>query len=620
MFLLVTSVLALAIGPVLYRAAGAARWALSALDGFIMVAVAGLVVVHIVPHSVALAGPWALGLALLGFLGPGMIERYLHRAARTTHLATLVLACIGLMAHALFDGAALGSAAHGHGHDHEGSLLAIAVVLHRLPVGVTIWWLLRPASGLLVAAATLTGLGVATVAGYGLAGALAAHMDAAWVGMLQCLVAGSLLHVVVHRPPPVALPASTSLGRWLAGIGALIGGALVVSLSDTHLPAQGSEGEMFFNQTFLALALESAPALLLGFVLAGLLKVYLPHLSLRWMRSGRPSGEALRGMAFGLPLPICSCGVVPVYRSLIAAGVPTTAAMAFLVATPELGIDAILLSLPLLGGKLTLARVLAAALVAFVVGVLVGRWARSPSADAVSADAETQAPSGSRLAQTWQGIRFGLTELLDDVGPWLLLGLIIASLVEPLVEGAWFAALPEGLDVVLGALLGMPTYVCASGATPFVAVLLHKGISPGAALAFLLAGPATNITTFGILAKLHGRRIAIAFAAVLAGLAIAVGLAANALIGPVDTLPLHASAHESPSLLAMSSLAILAAMFALSLIRQGPRGFLGHVLAPLGSDDCHDHDHGHGHGHGHDHAHDRGTPAPAAEKSCCGGH
>ena len=612
MFLLVTSVLALVLGPALYRMADTARWTLLSLDGFIMAAVTGLVVVHIVPHSVAVAGPLALLLGLVGFLGPGVIERYLHRAARTAHQATLTLACFGLMVHAFFDGVALGAAGLGHAHHDEGSLLAVAVVLHRLPVAVTIWWLLRPSIGIVTAIGTLLGLAVATIAGYFAAGAAEVLMDAAWVAFLQTLVAGSLLHVVIHRPPPLSVPSSTGRSRLAAALGALAGVALVAILADTHLPLQRVSGEMNFRETFLTLTLESAPALLLGFILAGIIKVYLPQASLRWMRTGRATSESLRGVAFGLPLPICSCGVVPVYRSLIASGVPATAGMAFLVATPELGLDALLISLPLLGGELTLARALAATLVAFVVGAVIGKLADRSVTATASGYQTPAAIQGSTFRRLALGLRFGLGEVVDDVGPWLLLGLLVASLVEPMIDGYWFTTLPWGSDVLLFALIGMPTYVCASGATPLVAILIHKGISPGAALAFLLAGPAPNITTFGVLADMHGRKVAFAFAGAIALMATALGLLTNAALPSVEALALHESGDEDPSLLAMICLALLVVAFTLSFIRMGPRGFVNQVLTPHAHDDacddgCHSHDDHDHHSHdGHDH-HGHGT-------------
>jgi hypothetical protein len=617
---LIISLLALALGPVLYRLAGAARPTLSGLDGFTLVTISGLVVVHIIPHAVSEAGAPALVLALLGFLGPGLLERHLHRAARQTHMATVVLALAGLLVHSFLDGVALTVPIDPR--EGEVSLLAIAVVLHQLPVGITLWWLLGSSFGAGVATVTLVANATATALGFALGDASQAALDAQWLSVVQALVAGSLLHVVLHRPAPLSGPRGAAVtDRLSAGIGALAGAALVLYLADTHRPLHTEHGEIAFGPTFFTLALESAPALLLAFLLAGLVQVLLPAASLGWLRTGRPLGEAARGMAFGLPLPICSCGVIPVYASLVQQGVPLTAAMAFLVATPELGIDAVLISMPLLGAELTVIRVVCAAIVALLIGWLVGQFAgRSRTLAPATAAAQPVAMSWAQRIRS--GLRYGLVEIVDHTGPWLLLGLAIASLVEPMVHGDWLARLPWGADVLLFALLGMPSYVCASGATPLVAVLIHKGVSPGAAIAFLLTGPATNVTTFGILSRLHGARTALAFSGAIAGLTIGLGLLVNLLFPDGTGLALHEAVLEPQSTLAMSSLAVLSLVFMASVLRQGPRGFLAQVMAPFGAHDedaCgheHEHEHEHGRDHDHDHAHDRHDHAQQPADAC----
>jgi uncharacterized membrane protein YraQ (UPF0718 family) len=604
MFLLVTSLLALVVGPLLFRLADRAHWALLALDGFIMATVAGLVLVHIVPHSVTLAGPWALVLAVAGFLGPGLLEHHLHRAARTTHVATLALACVGLLVHEFFDGVALGVPASGHVHGDEGSILAIAVVLHRLPVAVTVWWLLRSSIGPRMAALTLCGLGLATVAGFAFAGAVAPLMEDAWVGFLQCLVGGSLLHVVIHRPPSLPAPPSTGRGHVYAGLGALLGVLVVGGLSDNHLPHQHVHGEMSFGEIFLTLALTSAPALLLGLLLAGLSKLYLPQASPRWLQTGRARTEALRGMLFGLPLPIGRAAVLPAYRSLAGAGAPVAAGVAFLLAMPALGLETILISLPLLGVEITIARVLAAGLVAVLVGTWLGHLARDPGAAPEALVAPAVARPDHHVTRLVTGLRLGMGAIVDDVGPWLLLGLVAAALAEPLLDGGsgqWLAQLPGGVDVLLFTLLGVPVYLSAAGATPLAAVLIHGGVSPGAALAFLLVGPAAHFAAFGVVAEMHGRRAALAFASAVVGLAVALGVLANALLGKGGGVALHDSAHEAPGAVEGACLAVLAVLLALSVLRLGPRGFIGQVLFPHSEEDDAIAGRAHAHAHGHDH-------------------
>jgi len=596
MTLLVLSLVALVAAPVIYRVADRASLALAALDGFIMVTIAGLAAVHIIPHSVEAGGPWVIALAIFGFLGPGWAEHAMHRSADRVHSATMVLAVFGLLLHGFFDGVGLAGPL-----EHE-SKLGIAVVLHRLPVAITLWWLLRPRDWRL-ASLVLFGLAVTTIGGFATADILAPMLASKGLAFVQALIAGSVLHVVVHRPPPTVMPSSVGRGRLVSGIGALVGFAAVVLFSSEHI-TDAVHVTSSFGRLFLMLALESAPALLLAFALAGVVQAVLPGMGLSWMRRGTAPSQSLRGVAFGLPLPICSCGVIPIYQSLIAQSVPATAAMAFLVATPELGVDAVLISLPLLGAEMTVMRVVAAVVIAMVVGVFVGRIADRHAGQGDKPH-EALKRNESFTKRLMAGLRYGFGEVVDHTGPWIALGIVLAALVGPVFDSPWLLGLPWGVDVIIFTLLGMPTYVCASGATPLVAVLLLKGGSPGAALAFLMAGPATNITTFGVLSKLHGRRLALAFGGTIAVLAIVLGMIVNVVVGEMGGLSLPALHSDDQSIVNVASLFILGVLFLLSVLRQGPRGFMAQVHSPFQDGHSHDHDHGsHDHGsHSHGHSH-----------------
>ena len=509
--LLVLSLLVLAAGPLIYQVTRIAGSMLALLDGFVFVAIGGLVLCFIVPSSVGQAGWWALGCVGVGLFLPSLIENRLHRLARPAHLVALLLGLTGIGLHAFVDGLALmGEGGH---HDH---MLPVTVILHRLPVGLTVWLLLRPVYGRRAAWSVLGLMGVLTAAGFYSSATVAHVVGSRGWGMFQALVAGSLLHVLVHRAYPVDARGG---GRVQSAVGGLAGLGLLWAITIDHgvEPALARAGSVFAT-----LAHESAPALLLAYLAAGMVYGLLPRASVAWLGRGRRWGQALRGMGFGLPLPICSCGVVPVYRSLARQGVPATAGLAFLVATPELSLDAVLISLPLLGGEFTALRVAAAATVAAAVGWWVGPKVATLAGEGEEAE-RGAAGWGERLRD---GLRTGLGEVVDATAPWILLGLALAALMDPLLQSSWVERLPAGAEVVFFALVGIPTYVCASGATPLVAVLLVKGVSPGAALAFLLTGPATNITTFGVLSALHGRRAALLFGGAVVGLSVGLGLAA----------------------------------------------------------------------------------------------
>ena len=257
-------------------------------------------------------------------------------------------------------------------------------------------------------------------------------------------------------------------------------------------------------------------------------------------------------------------------------GVPATAAMGFLVATPELGLDAILISIPLLGQDMTLARLGAAFLVALVTALIVGPMVKTPDPCPLHDETVKPLPLKNRLKA---GLEYGLIELFDHTMPWVLAGLLIAAWAEPMLGHEIFQQVPTEFQVPLFALIGIPIYVCASGATPIAAIAIHKGISPGAGLAFLLAGPATNITTFGILSKVHSKRVAIAFGAVVTSAAILAGLAVDFLmIQTISDLKVHE--HHEGSALQWAALIGLGALFVASLFRQGPRGVVGQITDP----------------------------------------
>jgi len=253
--------------------------------------------------------------------------------------------------------------------------------------------------------------------------------------------------------------------------------------------------------------------------------------------------------------------------------------MGFLIATPELGIDAILISLPLLGAEMTIARLVAAFCVALVAALVVGRIAGTHLKIRLDDPDVMQPPLSVRLKD---GLRFGLVELFDHTIPWVILGLLVAAWIDPLIADTSLRDLPNYVQVPLFAVLGIPVYVCASGSTPVAAVLIFQGVSPGAALAFLIAGPATNVTTFGILTQLHGRGVAIAFGISVGLGAIISGFAVDALGVPTLSIEYLKHHHAGFSWSALALL-ILTVLFVSSLSRQGPRGAMAQISEPIHS-------------------------------------
>lgn len=601
MSFLFPSIAALALGPLLGWVLQSSTMALQVLDGFVLTSIVGTCAFHLLPEAFHEAGPMALVAVLLGLLLPGMIEHRLTRSERGTHTVVLLVASLGLGFHAFLDGAAL-SGLGGGGALSEGASVAVAwgVLLHRLPVSLMIWWAFRPLYGATAAVAVLLGLGGATLAGFHAASGSHVHLEGPLAGHFLALVAGSILHVVLHQTGPEGFSdREHACPRW-AGAGALAALVLLAWSAET-----GDHAQAETLHSLVHLLLESAPALLVGFLAAGLVQEFLPEAGVAWLRRGGVLTQSFKGMAFGLPLPICSCGVVPVYQSLVSRGVPVGAAMAFLVATPELGLDAVLLSLPLLGARVTLVRLAAAVLVALTAGLVLGSLAptRDDSGEVASGSGcgSGCCERGGQGQRFWPrlvgALRYGAVDLVDHTGPWILVGLLIAAIIEPSLDLSSLTQLSGPVQVLVMTLLGMPLYVCAAGATPVAAVLIAKGLSPGAALAFLLAGPVTNATTYGVLRRLHGTRTALLFLGTLVLACGAAGLGTDLLSsGFLAGAARQAGGHGEAGLLPRLSLGVLAILSVAALLRQGPRGLATQVVGH-----AHDHSHGHDHDHGHDH-------------------
>ena len=173
------------------------------------------------------------------------------------------------------------------------------------------------------------------------------------------------------------------------------------------------------------------------------------------------------------------------------------------------------------------------------------------------------------------GLRYGFGDLVDSTAPWVLFGLIVAAAAQPVLEQSWLQQIPASLQVLAFAVLGLPLYVCATGSTPIVAVMLIAGVSPGAALAFLLTGPATNPATFGVLAQLHGRAIAVAFGSATAGLAVVCGLVLNQ-FAPQLVLS-DVDLHAFPAVLSWTALIGLILLVVASVARRGARRFMSEL-------------------------------------------
>jgi uncharacterized membrane protein YraQ (UPF0718 family)/copper chaperone CopZ len=297
-----------------------------------------------------------------------------------------------------------------------------------------------------------------------------------------------------------------------------------------------------------------APYLLLGFLVAGVLSVVI---SPEWVErhlGGRRLGQVFTASLFGVPLPLCSCGVIPVAVSLRRHGAGKGATTAFLLSTPQTGVDSIAVTYGLLGPFLAVFRPVAALLTGFVGGSLVHLFAgddQHQQGEAVgeaigtSCDDDCCSPESRQRGPVRRALEYGLVTLPRDIGKALLVGIVISGAISAVVEANTLQAyLGTGLVPLLAAMLiGVPMYVCATASVPIALGLIHAGLSPGAALVFLITGPATNGAALATLWKALGRRTALLYLGTVIVCALASGLVVDALITAAD---IPASVFFSP--------------------------------------------------------------------------
>lgn len=256
---LLATLTALMSGPLLYALARRRPAFLALLDGFVLVSIAGLVLLEVLPGAYGEGGAWSLAFVAIGALGPSLVERTLHEARREAHLATLALAVLGLVLHSVGDGVALSG---GHSHAHEA--LGVAVVVHSVPVGLVVWWVMAPVFGRCLPALTLSLMCMGTVAGYLFGEQLSAVLGTSAFAWFQALVAGSILHVVFGRPHLEEDSEHRDAPAPFEGLGNLLALAGLYALDrlDPH-----AEGLHAFFDRFWSLALLAAPLVLLAYVL-----------------------------------------------------------------------------------------------------------------------------------------------------------------------------------------------------------------------------------------------------------------------------------------------------------------------------------------------------------------
>ena len=350
---------------------------------------------------------------------------------------------------------------------------------------------------------------------------------------------------------------------------------------------------------FWAGVAEMSPYLLFGFLVAGILSVLVSQRLVERHLGGKGIWPLVKASLFGVPLPLCSCGVIPVSMSLHKHGASKASAISFLLSTPQTGADSILVTWSLLGPLFAIFRPLAAFATGIVGGVLVNIFGKDQndagqthkgqcckehleeeqccreqhntqlrSKEQTPQQCTDECCSDNQKSKIARMLRYGFITLPQDIGKAMMIGLAIAAVISALVPNGYFAEhLGTGMfAMVVMMFLGIPVYVCATASVPVAAALILKGLTPGAAIVFLMTGPATNAASFVTIWKALGSRTAITYILTVAGCALLSGIVLDHIVVGIDFEVVVGSATMLPSAIKHLSAVVLIGILVIGAI------------------------------------------------------
>jgi uncharacterized membrane protein YraQ (UPF0718 family)/copper chaperone CopZ len=325
-----------------------------------------------------------------------------------------------------------------------------------------------------------------------------------------------------------------------------------------------------FFSDFVTILSEMAPYLLLGFFFAGLLHAFIPRNKIEKYFSGKPFRSSFMAAMFGVPLPLCSCGVIPTGAALYKNGASKGGTVSFLISTPQTGADSILATFSLMGLPFAIIRPLAALITGITGGLITSRITKEEPREV-----PVQTEEREKKDLTWKvkdTFSYGFVEFIQDISKWLVVGLVLAAIISAVIPDDFFnvLSLPPVLQMLMILAVSVPLYICATGTIPLAAVLLMKGISPGAAFVLLMAGPATNVATITMIGKVLGKKSLFAYLGTIIIGALSFGLLIDYTM-PVEwftnTISNHMAHNHGEALLAWWQIA--SGIILLSLIVNG---------------------------------------------------
>lgn len=298
---------------------------------------------------------------------------------------------------------------------------------------------------------------------------------------------------------------------------------------------------MAWLASILSVAFSAAPWLLFGLVVAGLIKAFLPEALLQRWLGGHSFASISRAAIIGVPLPMCSCGAIPTALALHRAGAGKGPTTSFLISTPSVGVDSILVTSVLMGQFMALARVVGAVSTAIATGLAVSAADKEVSVvteipknsssccgGGCSSKKTTQQETQEVQLKVKAGLKYAFSDLLDDMSKWMFVGFLLAGILITWVTPEVLASLSDGiLPLMVMALIGIPLYICAAAATPIAAGLLLSGVSPGMALVFMLAGPVTSVATLAVYRRELGNRALFTYLVSIIFVTVSLGILLN---------------------------------------------------------------------------------------------
>lgn len=267
-----------------------------------------------------------------------------------------------------------------------------------------------------------------------------------------------------------------------------------------------------------------APFLLLGFLLAGIMHAFIPG-TLYQRHFGKPTFKSVcYATLLAIPIPLCSCGVIPTAMSLRREGASKGSVISFLIATPQTGVDSILATYSMMGLPFTIVRPIAALVTALFGGQLANFFEhkgvlKDDGIKNVNASNDQAAQSKGFFEKIGIALRYAYIDMMEDIGKWLAVGLVVAGLITVYVPDAFFQQFAGNsfLGIIMVLLFAIPMYLCATGSIPIAIALMLKGLTPGAALVLLMAGPAVNVASMLVIQRVMGTRTLLIYISSIVG-------------------------------------------------------------------------------------------------------